>query len=91
MKKLGKILLWTAITLIVLLAIGISLTIGWRPILGARARPLTARQFEPTPQRLERGRGICSLRQRDAPDATPCTTGVSMAGRCRRVAKASVR
>jgi mono/diheme cytochrome c family protein len=56
MKKLGKILLWTVITLIVLLAIGISLTIGWRPILGPRARPLTSRQFERTPQRLERGR-----------------------------------
>jgi mono/diheme cytochrome c family protein len=56
MKKLGKILLCTAITLVVLLAIGISLTIGWRPILGPRARPLTARQFERTAPRLERGR-----------------------------------
>ena len=56
MKKLGKILLWSLITLVVLLVIGISLTIGWRPFIGSKARPLTARQFERTPQRLERGR-----------------------------------
>jgi mono/diheme cytochrome c family protein len=56
MKKLGKILLWTAITLVVLLVIGISLTIGWRPFIGPRARALTSRQFERTPRRLERGR-----------------------------------
>jgi hypothetical protein len=55
MKKLVKIALWTVIALVVLLAIGISLTIGWRPILGPRARPLTSRQFERAPQRLERG------------------------------------
>jgi mono/diheme cytochrome c family protein len=56
MRKLGKILVWIGITLVVLLVIGISLTIGWRPFLGPRARPLTSRQFERTPQRLERGR-----------------------------------
>ena len=56
MKKLGKILLWRLITLVVLLVVAISLTIGWRPFIGPRARPLTSRQFERTPQRLERGR-----------------------------------
>jgi cytochrome c553 len=60
MNKLGKILLWTVVTLVVLLAVGISLTIGWRPFIGPRARPLTARQFERTPQRLERGRYLFS-------------------------------
>jgi len=58
MKKLGKILLWAVITLVVLLVIGVSLTIGWRPFIGPRARPLTSRQFERTTQRLERGRYI---------------------------------
>jgi mono/diheme cytochrome c family protein len=58
MKKLGKVSLWTAITLVVLLAIGISLTIGWRPFIGPRDRPLTSRRFERTSQRLERGRYI---------------------------------
>jgi mono/diheme cytochrome c family protein len=56
MKKLGKILLWAGITLVALLVAGISSTIGWRPFIGPRARPLTSRQFERTPQRLERGR-----------------------------------
>jgi len=41
--------------LIVVLAIIISLTIGWRPFIGPLARPLTYRAFESTPQRLARG------------------------------------
>jgi mono/diheme cytochrome c family protein len=56
MKKLGKILLWTVIALVVLLVPGISLTIGWRPFIGPKSRPLTSRHFEATPERLERGR-----------------------------------
>ena len=54
--KLGKILLFVFGGVVLLLAIAISLTIGWRPILGPKARPLTAKKFEVTPQRLERGR-----------------------------------
>lgn len=42
----------------VLLAIGITATIGWRPIIGPRARKTTARHFESTPARLERGKYI---------------------------------
>ena len=34
---------------------GITATVGWRPFLGPKARPLTDRRFEPTPARLERG------------------------------------
>src|SRR5258708_34104133 len=56
MKRFGKILFVTLILLIVLLAVGITLTIGWRPFIGPKARPLTSKQFERTPQRLERGR-----------------------------------
>ena len=56
MKKLGKILLWVVAILVVLLVVAISLTIGWRPFIGPRARATTNRQFERTPQRLERGR-----------------------------------
>lgn len=40
----------------VLLAAAISATIGWRPFIGPRARPLTNRTFNVTPERLERGR-----------------------------------
>jgi len=50
-EKTREDLLWTVITLVVLFVIGVSLTIGWRPFIGPRARPLTSRQFERTPQR----------------------------------------
>jgi len=58
MKKFGKIVLVFLAGVVVLLVIGISLTIGWRPFLGPKTRPLTARKFEVTPQRLERGKYI---------------------------------
>jgi hypothetical protein len=60
MTKLAKVLLWAAITLVVLLVVAISLTIGWRPIIGPRTRTLTARKFESTPQRLERGKYLAN-------------------------------
>jgi mono/diheme cytochrome c family protein len=52
MRTLGKILLG----ILVLLAIAITFTIGWRPFIGPRARPLSDRTFERTPQRLARGK-----------------------------------
>ena len=58
MKKLGKVLLVSLVGLFLLLVVAISLTIGWRPFLGPRARALTARKFETTPARLERGKYI---------------------------------
>ncbi|MGC2196097.1 MAG: c-type cytochrome [Terriglobales bacterium] len=60
MKRIARWLLISAVTLAILLAIAISLTIGWRPFCGPRARPLTQRTFERTPQRLERGRYIAT-------------------------------
>jgi len=60
MKMLGKILLGALITLAVLLVVGISFTIGWRPFIGPRARALTARKFESTPKRLERGQYLAN-------------------------------
>lgn len=45
---------------LILLAVVITLTIGWRPILGPNARALTNRTFQSTPQRLERGRYIAT-------------------------------
>src|SRR5215831_6408436 len=45
-----------ALLVIVLLAVGgISLTIGWRPFIGPKARPLTGRKFEASPTRRARG------------------------------------
>jgi hypothetical protein len=56
MRKLGKTLLFIGIGVALLLIVVISLTIGWRPFMGPKARPLTSRKFEATPQRLQRGR-----------------------------------
>ena len=61
MKKLWKILLLIVIAGAILLIAVISLTIGWRPFIGPKARPLTARKFDATPQRLERGRYVAEL------------------------------
>jgi mono/diheme cytochrome c family protein len=40
----------------VLLAVGITMTVGWRPFFGPRSRPLTSRVFERTPERWARGK-----------------------------------
>jgi len=44
------------LVLIVLLCLGITFTIGWRPIIGAKKRTLTDRKFEANQARVERGR-----------------------------------
>src|SRR3954471_24998906 len=49
----------TGITVLIILTIiiaGITFTIGWRPIIGARKRALTDRKFEVTQARLIRGK-----------------------------------
>jgi len=60
MGRLGKWLLLGILALAVFLAAAITFTIGWRPFIGPKARPLTSRSFERTPQRLERGRYIAT-------------------------------
>ena len=46
----------TIVLIITLVVIGITFTIGWRPLIGAKKRALTDRKFEATPQRLARGK-----------------------------------
>jgi mono/diheme cytochrome c family protein len=41
--------------LVILVVVGISATIGWRPFIGPKTRALTDRKFEATPERLKRG------------------------------------
>jgi hypothetical protein len=60
MRRFGTWLLIALGSLAVLLAIAITLTIGWSPFLGPKRRALTNRIFERTPQRLERGRYIAT-------------------------------
>src|SRR5262247_2356954 len=55
MKKIMNVVAWSLAGLVAALVTGISLTIGWRPFVGPRARPLTARTIAPTPERLARG------------------------------------
>ena len=56
MKVLKQVVLILILLLVVLVPAGITLTIGWRPFLGPRVRPLSDRRFESTPARMERGR-----------------------------------
>jgi hypothetical protein len=58
MRKFFKSFLAVVLCLVVLLAVGVTLTIGWRPMIGPRSRPLTNRVFERTPQRWARGKYI---------------------------------
>ena len=55
MKRWQKGLLTVFVCLAVLVAVGITATIGWRPIIGPRTRTLTDRRFEPSPARMQRG------------------------------------
>src|SRR5260370_17347789 len=56
MKRIAKIFLALLLVLVGLAAVAITFTVGWRPVIGPKARPLTTRVFDRTPQRLERGR-----------------------------------
>jgi mono/diheme cytochrome c family protein len=60
MNKFWKRLAIGVAALAILLIVAISFTIGWRPFLGARSRPLTDRKFESTPERLARGRYLAN-------------------------------
>lgn len=55
MNRLAKTVALVFTVLLLVLAAGITFTIGWRPFLGPRLRSLTARKFESTPARLARG------------------------------------
>ena len=55
-RRLLKAAGYGAAVILVVVCVGITVTVGWRPFVGPKARPLTARRFEPTPERLERGR-----------------------------------
>lgn len=55
MKKMMKMLALIVCALGVLAAGAITFTVGWRPFIGPRARAVTNRHFEATPQRMARG------------------------------------
>jgi mono/diheme cytochrome c family protein len=74
----------------VLLSGGITATIGWRPFIGPKSRPLTDRRFESTPARLERGKylvtarvpcQLCHSELKTGPDGLHIPEGMAFAGR----------
>jgi hypothetical protein len=65
LNRIVKVSVITLLIVVALLAVGITMTIGWRPFVGPRSRPLTNRVFERTPERLARGEYL-------AENVTPC-------------------
>jgi len=55
-RRWKKFLGITLVVIIALVGLGITFTIWWRPLIGAKKRALTDRKFETTPQRLARGK-----------------------------------
>lgn len=58
MRRFLKFAAYTIAIVAILLAIAITFTIGWRPIIGPRMRPTSNRTFERTPERLARGQYV---------------------------------
>src|ERR1700674_3873445 len=54
-KRLAKITGYVILVVLVLAALAITFTVGWRPVIGAKKRALTSRKFEVTPERMRRG------------------------------------
>ena len=90
MKRWQKAILSTFLVLGALVAAGITSTIGWRPIIGPKARALTDRRFEPSPARLARGEYIvrnvsgclfCHSDLDTSQEGLPVMAGLAGAGR----------
>lgn len=54
-SKIRNTLTWSFTALATVILMLLTLTVGWRPVLGAKSRALTDRHFERTPERLARG------------------------------------
>jgi mono/diheme cytochrome c family protein len=55
-KRVQAIAIWTVTALLTALAVATTVTVGWRPLLGAKSRTLTDRRFVRTPERYARGK-----------------------------------
>jgi mono/diheme cytochrome c family protein len=56
MARRKRVFGFIVLILFVLISLGITFTIGWRPFIGPKTRTLTDRRFEATAARLERGK-----------------------------------
>lgn len=55
MSRGPRLALVVLAAVVIVLAVAVTATVGWRPLLGPRTRALTDRTFEATPERLARG------------------------------------
>jgi mono/diheme cytochrome c family protein len=56
MKLLGKVAAIVLMVIVPILVVGITMTVGWRPFIGPKARALTNTTYERTPARAKRGK-----------------------------------
>jgi len=54
-RRLARIAVYGILVVLVLVALTMTFTVGWRPVIGAKKRALTSRKFEVTPARMQRG------------------------------------
>ena len=54
-RRLAKIAGHGILGLFVLAVLAMTFTVGWRPVIGAKKRPLTSRKFQSSPERMHRG------------------------------------
>jgi hypothetical protein len=54
-RLLARIAGYGILVLLVLAALAITFTVGWRPLIGAKKRSLTSHKFDATPARMRRG------------------------------------
>jgi hypothetical protein len=54
-RRLARMAGYAFFALVLLFVFAVSLTVGWRPLIGPSRRAVTSRRFEPTPARLQRG------------------------------------
>jgi mono/diheme cytochrome c family protein len=89
-KRWQKVALGFVLIIGALLFVGITATIGWRPFIGPRARPLTDRRVDATPARLARGEYVvrnvavclvCHSELDTATEGLPLKAGMDGAGR----------
>jgi len=86
MSRMAKGFVYGFLALVIVIAGIITFTIGWRPFIGPKARPLTDRKFESTPQRLERGKYLavscmyCHSRHDWTSPGAPVLAGMEFAG-----------
>ena len=55
-RRLAKIGGYGILVLLVLAALALTFTVGWRPVIGAKTRSLTSRKFAPSPERMRLSR-----------------------------------